>query len=463
MLNTFLVNFFWFWCLVLYVFAFHFILLVYERESMNSETAVDGIFNALQEPSRSIINIRKTGEILGIESAKIENLIAPQDLHVYRLHPNIGGFPLSVWGCTAFHNRARGIYKGGIRISEDVNTGETMELARLMTLKTALVELELGGAKTGIQFDMAQAYRMMHKDEYDPEFERGVKRAIMREYAHHYRGMLSKTRYVPAPDVGTGPSEMVVIYDETKNPASVTGKPEGVPGWLPGRTEATGYGVYYVTKSCLKREGKSLEGVKVAIHGFGNVGSNAAKFLIAEGAVIIAVADKDGVVIEKEGIDVVAICEYVKKHGTVKGFCNSQAALLDFFAVECDVMIPAAINDSISENKAAVIKARYVIEGANFPTTYAALNMLTERGITVVPDIIANAGGVIASCEEYTHPTATSKLTHHDVYRTIESSIGKNLDEAWNVAEEKGLTLDMACTLIAVDRVYRTMKNHGWV
>ncbi len=430
---------------------------------MNSETAVDGIFNALQEPSRSIINIRKAGEILGIENAKIENLIAPQDLHVYRLHPNIGGFPLSVWGCTAFHSRARGIYKGGIRISPEVDTGETMELARLMTLKTALVELELGGAKTGIKFDMRIAYKLLGKTEYDPEFERGVKRAIMREYAHHYRGMLSRSRYVPAPDVGTGPNEMVVIYDETKNPASVTGKPEGVPGWLPGRSEATGYGVYYTTKTALSWTGKDLGGVRIALQGFGNVGMNAARFLVAKGAVIVAVADKVGAVVDNKGLDIEALAEHVSRFGTVQGFAATAVTPEDFFATPCEVLIPAAINDAITAAEAKVIQASYIVEGANFPTTYKALEVLTARGVVVVPDIIANAGGVIASCEEYTHPTATSKLTHQDVYQTIEKSIGKNLEASWELAEGEGLNLDTACTLIAVDRVYRTMRNHGWV
>ena len=447
----------------LFFFAKSFVLLVYERNSMSLNTGVSSFFRYSDVSSRSMMNIRGVGEILGIDSKKIENLIDPQDLHVYRLHPNIGGYPVSVWGCTAFHNRARGIYKGGIRISSDVNAGETMELARLMTLKTALVELELGGAKTGIRFDMDEAYRMMNKSGYDPEFERGVKRSIMREYAHHYRGMLSKTRYVPAPDVGTGPSEMVVIYDETKNPASVTGKPEGVPGWLPGRSEATGYGVYYVTKLCFARENKDLHGIKVAIHGFGNVGSNAAKFLVDEGAIIVAVADKDGLIGNPKGIDVDKLSEHVKKTGSVKGFDEENISELEFFGVECDVMIPAAINDSITVKEAEIIKARYIIEGANFPTTPEALKILVGKGVELVPDIIANAGGVIASCEEYTHPTATSKLTHRDVYSTIENSIGKNLELAWDTVKNDNLNLDLACTLIAVDRVYSTMKNHGWV
>ncbi len=429
---------------------------------MNSGVGLQRFFHRDETLSRSIRNIHDVCELLEIPQEQAETLIDPQDMHIYRLHPNIGGTPVAVWGCTAFHNRARGTYKGGIRISDDVSVGETMELARLMTLKTALTELELGGAKTGIQFDMREAYAIFGKTGYDPRFEASVKRAIMREYAHHYRGMLERKRYVPAPDMGTGPSEMAVIYDETKSPASVTGKPEGVPGWLPGRAEATGYGVFYVVRKCAEKRGQKLEGLRISIQGFGNVGSHATLFLKEAGAIIVAIADKDGALVDENGIDVVALSQYVKKNGSVKGFDAPAASMEEFFSVKTNYFIPAAINDSLTEDVAKMLDTECVVEGANFPTTCKGMDILTSRGIEVIPDIIANSGGVIASCEEYTHPTSTRKLTKEQVFATIEKSLGRNLDIAWAEAEKRGITLDLACTLVAIQRVYLTMRNHGW-
>lgn len=429
---------------------------------MSSGVGLQQFFQSNDTVTRSIHNIREACKLLGIGPDHAQSLIDPQDMHIYRLYPNIGGMPVTVWGCTAFHNRSRGTYKGGIRISDDVSVGETMELARLMTLKTALTELELGGAKTGILFDMKAVYKQFGKTGYDRAFESSVKRAIMREYAHHYRGMLERKRYVPAPDMGTGPQEMVVIYDETKNPSSVTGKPEGIPGWLPGRAEATGYGVFFVLKKCADRRKQDLAGLRVTVQGFGNVGSHAALFLAKAGAKIIAVADKDGAVGDAGGLDVEQLAQYVKSNGSVAGFGAKALTMDEFFTTKSDYFIPAAINDSLTEEVAQILDTGCVIEGANFPTTLAGLNTLTARGIEVIPDIIANAGGVIASCEEYTHPASTCKMTKEQVFATIGKAIGRNLDLAWNTAEERGVTLDLACTLVAVERVYLTMKNHGW-
>ncbi len=429
---------------------------------MDPEKGLQRFYHREAAVSRSVQNIRQACGLLGLSAEQAEILVDPQEIHIYRLHPNVGGLPVTVWGCTAFHNRCRGTYKGGIRISDDVSVDETVELARLMTLKTALAELELGGAKTGLQFDMREAYRRLGKEGYDPAFETSVKRAIMREYAHHYRGMLERKRYVPAPDMGTGPQEMIIIYDETKNPASVTGKPEGIPGWLPGRAEATGYGVYYVLKRYAERRGLRLDELRVAIQGFGNVGSHGALFLSRAGARIVAVADKAGAVGEPAGLDVEALAKHVRQHGSVKDFPARELSLAEFYAQPTDCFVPAAINDSLTAEVAETLNTQVVIEGANFPTTCGGREKLLARGIELIPDIIANAGGVIASCEEYTHPVSTCKLSKEQVFATIEKAIGRNLELAWNVATERKVNLDLACSLVAVERLYLTMRNHGW-
>ncbi len=412
-----------------------------------------------ERPTRSINNIRKVGDILGIDDDIVNTIIYPQDVHVFRLHINLVGHPINVWGCTSFHNRARGIYKGGIRISSDVDIWNTIELSRLMTLKTSLVDLELGGAKTGIRFDISEAYKLLGKKQYDIKIESYVKKEIIREFAHHYREILLKKHYVPAPDINTGPAEMALIYDETHEPSSVTGKPEGVPGWLPGRKEATGYGVFIVVKNLIAKTKQKPEETTVAIQGFGNVGSNVAFFLDKLGVKIVAVEDKDGSVYKEEGIDVASLSKYVTSNGTVKGFCDPAA---DFFGVEVDIMIPAAINDAIDVKAAKKIKAKYIVEGANSPTTPEAMDILEKKGVIIIPDILSNAGGVIASSVEYANPISTQKMDNEEVFGMIKRKIGKSMDLASDIAKERSISLDLACTFLSAERLIKTMKNRGW-
>jgi len=425
---------------------------------------MDGDFGAFigkrERPTRSINNIKKVGDILNLDQNTIREVIYPQDVHVFRLHINLVGHPISVLGCVSFHNRARGIYKGGIRISSDLDIWDTIELSRLMTLKTSLVGLEFGGAKTGIRFDMPHAYDLVDKKGYDAKFESYVKKEIIKEFAHHYRDTLLKKQYVPAPDINTGPSEMAWIYGETHEPSSVTGKPEGIPGWLPGRKEATGYGVYIIIKNLIERMKQKPEEIAVSIQGFGNVGSNSAFFLDKLGAKIVAIEDVSGSVYNKEGINIASLSKHVKKNGTVKGFCEAPD---DFFGLDVDIVVPAAINDAIGAKEAKKIKAKYVVEGANFPTTLDALEIFEKKGVEVIPDILANAGGVIASSVEYANPVSTQKMDKEEVFTMIEKKISKTLGLASDIAKERSVSLDLACTFLSAERLIATMKNKGWI
>lgn len=417
------------------------------------------LFGKHEIKTRSVANILLACEKLSISEEKAQSIIAPQDVHIFRLPVNVLGKTMQVWGCTSFHNKARGVYKGGIRISDDVDIAETIELSRLMTLKTALTEIEFGGAKTGINFDMGLAYSLFGRYGYDPEFESSIKRAILKEYAHHYRGMLSKHRYVPAPDMNTGPREMAVIYDETHEPSSVTGKPEGISGWLPGRVEATGYGVAMIVKYILSYGGLK-EGFTVAVQGFGNVGSFAARFISELGGKIVAVSDKYCSIHDPKGIDTERLSDHVKKTGSIKGFGN---VIDDLFSVDCDVLVPAAINDAIDSDTAKRVRAKYIVEGANFAVTASGMDVLNSKGVIVYPDIIANSGGVIASSKEYLHPVSTEKVTKEDVFRIIESKMIRNLELASDLSKKHSVSLDAGCTMLAVKRVYDTMSHHGWI
>ncbi len=428
-----------------------------KRTSLPIET----ILGRSERETRSIANIRRAGELLGIAREHIDDLINPQDVHIFRLHTNMLGEPMTVWGCSSFHNNARGFYKGGIRISSDVTIWETIELSRLMTLKTALTDLEMGGAKTGINFDVKAMYAHFKKSGYDPEFEQQVKGAIIKAYAHHYRGMLEKRRYVPAPDLGTGPDEMVAIYNETHEPSSVTGKPEGISGWLPGRVEATGYGVSAIIRHLLPKLGKAAAEITIGIQGFGNVGSHTAAFLHQFGFRVVAVVDLEGGVYHPKGLDIPALLPYAREHGSVKGF-GTKFTANELYRLPVDVFVPAANNDTVNKDVARRLEARYIVEGANFPVMLEAQPLLEQRGITIVPDIIANAGGVIASAEEFAHSVSTAKISKADILALIETKIGDNLQQALAEADHYHISLDLACTLIAVRRVYQTMRRRGW-
>ena len=196
-----------------------------------------------EPPTRSRILIQRAGERMGLDQPDIDELINPQEVHIFRIPCKILGQVVNFWGALALHNMARGPYKGGIRLASDVTIWETIELARLMTLKCAATEVEFGGGKTGIRVDMPAMYRRFDRTPRDLDFEKIISLDAVEYYAQMFRDIFSAHRYIPAPDMGTGPEEMAFIYNETLDPASVTGKPDGMHGWLPGRAESTGLGV----------------------------------------------------------------------------------------------------------------------------------------------------------------------------------------------------------------------------
>jgi glutamate dehydrogenase (NAD(P)+) len=291
------------------------------------------------------------------------------------------------------HDNSRGPMKGGLRYHPKVDQDETIGLASLMTWKTAVVNLPYGGAKGGITCDPAQ---MSLK-----ELER-----LTRKFVDQIQDIIGPTRDVPAPDVNTNPQVMAWIMDQYSkyhghSPAVVTGKPLDLYG-SKGREAATGRGVLYVCREILRDLGMPVKGSRVAIQGFGNVGSRTARLLAEDGAVIVAASDVHGGVKNPQGLDVVGLFEHVKRQGTVKGFAGGNACSNDeVLAADCDVLVPAALGGVITRRNAAEIRARVIVEGANGPTDPEADEILEKRGVVVVPDILANAGGVTVSYFEW--------------------------------------------------------------
>jgi glutamate dehydrogenase (NAD(P)+) len=347
------------------------------------------------------------------------------------------------------HSGARGPGKGGIRFHPEVREGEIHALAQVMTWKTALADLPFGGAKGGITCDptlMSPA-----------ELERLTRKYVAR--IHHFMGPFVD---IPAPDLNTGPQTMAWILDEFSarhgySPACVTSKPIELGG-LPGRSTATGFGVGIVLSEHLLGTGRPQAGLRVVIQGFGNVGSNAAQFLAESGCNVIAVADVRGGIISRDGqgLPVRDLIEHVKATGSVVGFpgCDP-VSNQDVLALDCDVLIPAALEGALHAENASAVRASIVVEAANMPVTAEADEIFAERGITVIPDILANAGGVIASYFEWTQNLQQVSWTARKTRTELRRRLRGMYREVAQVAAAHDISLRRAAYLIAVDRVAR--------
>ncbi|MFQ6129184.1 MAG: Glu/Leu/Phe/Val dehydrogenase [Candidatus Hadarchaeaceae archaeon] len=349
-----------------------------------------------------------------------------------------------------YHNAARGPpCKGGIRMSSDVTLEETIRLAEIMTYKSALMDLPFGGGKAGIVADSGLS----------PE----AKEVLMGGFAHEIRYELISGNYVPAPDLGTSPREMAVIFGETHVRESVTGKPVGIGG-LPGREEATGYGVAVIAERAAREfMGKEPSDVTVGVQGFGNVGSWASTFLAKKGAKIVAVTDSRGGTRHPEGIDVEELKKYKKEFGSVDGYGGKHLSNRELLGLDLDILIPASISGVITKGNAGDIKARLIIEGANAPTTREADEILAQKSVTLVPDILANAGGVVASYDEWRKGKSGSRTKREETYATIRETLLDVFEEVSAYSSRERISLRKAALAVAATRLLDTMKGRGWV
>lgn len=369
------------------------------------------------------------------------------DIRLHAYLPSKG--PVSVPAYVVYHNAARGPpCKGGIRMSSDVTLEETIQLAEIMTYKAALMDLPFGGGKASIVADSGL-----------PPQEKGI---LVREFAHKIRSELTSGAFVPAPDLGTGPREMAAIFGETHMRECVTGKPIGIGG-LPGRREATGYGVAVIAERAARELLNSgLSGLTVGVQGFGNVGSWTCTFLSELGAKIVAVTDVSGGTVNREGIDVEKLKEHVAKHGGVEGY-GKHLSNEELFKLDVDILIPAAIGGVITGENAGDIKAKLIVEGANAPTTREGDEILAKRGIPLVPDILANAGGVIASYDEWMLAKSGSRTNKEETYSTVRKALFTAFGEIMSYSSEHEVSLRKAALALAASRLISTMEDRGWI
>src|SRR6266700_2035356 len=357
-------------------------------------------------------------------------------------------------GYRVLYNTSRGPAKGGIRFDLNVTLEEVKALAAWMTWKCALVNIPFGGSKGGVVCDPTTMSMT--------ELER-----VTRRYTAGSIETLGPDSDVPAPDVNTNERVMAWIMDTYSMhhrhtvTAVVTGKPVEMGGSL-GRREATGRGCMIVTREALAKLGMSLKGTRVAVQGFGNVGSVAADLMAKEGAVIVAVSDKSTALHNPKGLDVQDLIKWVKEQRQLAGYTRAETITHDqVLTVDCDVLIPAATENVITRKNAPHIKAKIICEGANGPTSAAADKILEDKGVFVIPDILANAGGVTVSYFEWVQDRGGYFWDEETVNRRLESIMVRSFSEVVTWAEGHKVSNRIACYMLAVDRVAAMHRLRG--
>jgi len=353
------------------------------------------------------------------------------------------------------HNGARGPYKGGVRYHPEADQDEVRALAALMTWKTALMNLPFGGAKGGVQVDPTELS--------NEELNR-----LTRRYTINIVHLLAPNRDIPAPDMGTNSQTMAWMMDaygqiHGHSPACVTGKPVEIGGSL-GREAATGRGVSYLISQAANDMGMNPDGARIVIQGFGNVGTWTAKLLQEYGCKVVGVSGVQGGVYNSNGLDIAALLEHQNQSGVVPGFAGgdniTNAELLE---LECDVLVPAAIGNVVTAENAPKLKTKLIVEAANHPLTPEADDILAERGIRVMPDILVNAGGVIVSYFEWTQNLQEFRWEESHVNEELIKIMARAYGEVREKAQTEGITHRQAAFHIGVERVARAVELRGFV
>jgi glutamate dehydrogenase (NAD(P)+) len=352
------------------------------------------------------------------------------------------------------HNLSRGPGKGGVRFHQDVTLSEVMALSAWMSVKNAAVNVPYGGAKGGIRVD-------------PKKLSRGELERLTRRYTSEIGLLIGPSKDIPAPDVNTNGQVMAWMMDtysmNTGATATgvVTGKPVDLGGSL-GRVEATGRGVFTVGMEAAKLTGLAVQGARVAVQGFGNVGGTAGKLFADAGAKIVAVQDHTGSIHNAAGLDVAALLDHVGNTGGVGGFAGATAMDNgDFWGVDCDILIPAALEGQITKDNAGKIKAKMVIEGANGPTTPEADDILNDKGVLVLPDVIANAGGVTVSYFEWVQDFSSFFWTEDEINARLVRIMQEAFAGVWQVAQENKVSLRTATFIVACKRILHAREMRG--
>ncbi|MEW6034381.1 MAG: Glu/Leu/Phe/Val dehydrogenase [Chloroflexota bacterium] len=352
------------------------------------------------------------------------------------------------------HNDTRGPGKGGIRYHPDVNLDETRALAFWMTLKAAVVNIPFGGAKGAVACNP----KLLSLGELE---------RLTRRYAAEISVLIGPESDIPAPDVGTNPQVMAWIMDTYSMhkgwsvPGVVTGKPVEIGGSL-GRAEATGRGCMFSARLAARHLNMDLEGASVVVQGCGNVGSVGARLLVKEGCRVVAISDSCGGVYNEKGLDLAKVLAHKRESGSVVGARDTETiSNKDLLALKCDILLPAALEGQITKENADQVRAEMVIEGANGPTTSEADSILYDKGVFLVPDVLANTGGVIVSYFEWVQDTQAFFWEEEEVNRKLKKIVKRSFEEVLKISEEEKVNMRTAAHMVAVQRVAAAMAARG--
>ncbi|MFV0282775.1 MAG: Glu/Leu/Phe/Val family dehydrogenase [Castellaniella sp.] len=352
------------------------------------------------------------------------------------------------------HNTSRGPGKGGVRYHQDVTLSEVMALSAWMSVKSAAVNLPYGGAKGGIRIDP--------RKHSQSELER-----ITRRYTSEIHDIIGPNKDIPAPDVNTNGQVMAWMMDTysmnegATSTGVVTGKPIALGGSL-GRIEATGRGVYVAACEAARESDIDIKGARIAIQGFGNVGGTAARLFHEAGAKVVAVYDHTGIIYNANGLNVLALFDHVRESGGVAGAPDSEKiSPKEFWALETEILIPAALEGQITRDNADSIRTRILVEGANGPTTPEADDIISAKGTVIVPDVVANAGGVTVSYFEWVQDFSSFFWTEQEINHRLEAMMRAAYAAMSAVAREHGVSLRTAAFIVACSRILEARQVRG--
>ena len=359
----------------------------------------------------------------------------------------------TVVGFRVQHVLSMGPTKGGIRYDADVNLGEVTALAILMSWKSAIVGLPYGGAKGGVAID-------------PNPLSRTEKQRVTRRYTAELLPVIGVDKDIPGPDLGTDEQTMAWIMDTYSNfvgspqPGIVTGKPASLGGSIT-RREATGRGAVAIANAALEKQGKEYKNSLIVIQGFGNVGRYAALDSYERGAKVIAVNDLGGAIYNKDGINIPELFKYIAKNKSVAGFEGADKLDDDILELDCDILIPAAVGGVITSNNAENIKAKVIVEGANSPTTLSADKILKENNVMIIPDILANAGGVTASYFEWVQNTQNYLWKEKELHERLIDVLTSAFEEIWIISEKNQVDLRTAALIKGIKKVAAAKLTRG--
>lgn len=352
------------------------------------------------------------------------------------------------------HNLSRGPGKGGIRYHQNVCLSEVMALAGWMSIKNAAMNLPFGGAKGGIRVDPSQLS--------SKELER-----LTRRFTSEIHNIIGPNQDIPAPDVNTNEQIMAWMMDTYSinngqtTAGVVTGKPISLGGSV-GRSEATGRGLFIVGTEAAKKISLQIQGAKIIVQGFGNVGSVCSKLFHKAGAKIIAVMDHSGAITNVNGIDIIALEAHSHREGSIQGFVGAEPLLIEeFWGLQCDIVVPAALEAQITKTNADQIKASLILEGANGPTTPEADDILMSKNILVVPDVLANAGGVTVSYFEWVQDFNSYFWDEDEINSRLETLMKKAFDSIWNLSQQNKISMRTATFVTGCSRILQARQLRG--